>query len=104
MVIQYIPTYAMNCFLFPLTLCQEIERAYAHFFWGSTIEDRKCHWASWDILTTPKAKGGIGFYELHLFKLAMLAKQLCNLMQNSSSITYKILEAKYFGGNEIMQA
>lgn len=56
-VIQAIPSYAMNCFLFPLTLCQEIEKASARFFWGSTIEERKCHWAGWDILTTSKAKG-----------------------------------------------
>lgn len=39
-----IPSHAMNYSLFPVTLCQEIKRASTHYFWGSTVEDRKCHW------------------------------------------------------------
>lgn len=59
-IIQSIPSYAMNCFLLPLTVCQKIEKATARFFWGSTIENRKSHWAKWNILTTSKVRGGIG--------------------------------------------
>lgn len=73
-VIQAIPSYSMNCFLLPVTTCQEIEKITTRFFWGSTIEDTKCHWTSWEILTTLKAGGGIGFRELHFFNLAMLEK------------------------------
>lgn len=46
-VIQAIPTYSMNCFLLPLTTCQDIEQATTRFFWNSTLEDRKNHWAAW---------------------------------------------------------
>lgn len=95
-IIQAIPAYSMNCFLFPFTICQEIERATARFFWGSTIEDKKCHWAGWDILTTLKAKGGVGFRELHFLNLAMLAKQVWSLLQQPESLSYRILQAKYF--------
>lgn len=55
-VIQSTPSYVMNCFLLPTTLCQDIEKATAIFFWGSTLEDRKCYWGRWDVLTTSKAK------------------------------------------------
>lgn len=103
-VIQAIPTYAMNCFLFPLTFCQEIEKASARSFWGSTIENRKCHWAGWDVLTTSKAMGGIGFRELHYFNVAMLAKQLWRILHQPNSLAAQILKAKYFRRNELLQA
>lgn len=103
-VIQSIPTYAMSCSLFLITLCQKIERASSQFFWGSTIEDRKNHWAAWDVLTTSKAKGGIGFRELHLFNLAMLARQWWNLLQNQKLIIFQILKAKYFRRSSLSQA
>lgn len=96
--------YSMNCFLFPITTCQEIERTTARFFWGSTLEDRKTHWAAWDILTTAKANGGMGFRELHFFNLAMLAKQFWNILQHPNLITYRILKAKYFPRHGIMAA
>lgn len=103
-VIQAIPTYSMNCFLLPITTCQDIERATARFFWNSTLEERKSHWAAWDILTTPKAKDGIGFKELHFFNIAMLAKQVWTLLQNPDSLAYRILKAKYFPRSDLLQA
>lgn len=54
-------TYAMNCLLLPITICQKIEKQIARLFWGSTIEERKSHWANWSTLTMPKPKGGVGF-------------------------------------------
>lgn len=42
-VIQAIPNYAMSCFLFPKTLCEQIEKTVARFYWGAPYE-RKIHW------------------------------------------------------------
>lgn len=103
-VIQTIPTYAMNCFLFPLTFCQEIEKASARFFWGSNIENRKCHKARWDVLTTSKAEVVIGFLELHYFNVAMLAKQFWRILHQPKSLAAQILKAKYSHKNELLQA
>lgn len=103
-ILQAIPAYSMNCFLLPITTCQDIEKATARFFWGSTLEERKTHWAAWDILITTKANGGLGFRELHMFNLAMLAKQLWILLQNTGSLTHRILKAKYFPRKDIMEA
>lgn len=104
-VIHAISSYSMNCFfLFPITTCQEIERATARFFWGSTIEDRKCHQAGWDILTTAKAQGGVGFRELHFFNLAILAKQVWSLLHHTDSLSYRIFKAKYFSSGDFFQA
>lgn len=103
-VIQAIPTYSMNCFLLPITTCQEIEKATARFFWGAAGESRKIHWTAWDILIKTKATGGIGFRELHLFNIAMLAKQFWNLMLQPKSLAYRILQAKYFPRSDFLNA
>lgn len=93
-VIQSIPSYAMNYFALLVTLCQEIEKTTTRFLWGSTVENRKSHWASWNVLTTAKAKGGIGFRELQYFNMAMLGKQLWNIMQNPGSLSAQILSER----------
>lgn len=103
-VIQAIPTYSMNCFLLPITTCQEIEKTTARFFWGASSENRKIHWTAWDILMKTKATGGIGFREIHMFNIAMLAKQFWNLMLQPRSLAHRILQAKYFPRTNILKA
>lgn len=102
-VIQTMPSYAMNCFLLPITPCQEIEKKIARFFRGSTVEERKGHRESWNTLTTANARGGMGFRELHLFNLATLAKQLWGIIQTRLHAA-RILKAKYLPRGEVMTA
>lgn len=100
-MVHAIPSYYMNSFLLPLTTCQEIEQATMQFSWGATDEDRKHHWCMWDVLRRTKAKGGVGFRELYFFNLAMLGKQLWNLMKQFRA--YRILKAKYFPQTNMLQ-
>lgn len=51
-----------------------------------------------------EANGGMGFRELHFFNIAMLAKQMWNIMQHPESLTHKILKAKYFPRHNILEA
>ncbi|KAL0291509.1 UNVERIFIED_CONTAM: putative mitochondrial protein [Sesamum calycinum] len=74
-VIQAIPTYAMGCFKLPMTLLREIQSLISNFWWHNRGQN-KIHWISWQRLCDSKLQGGIGFRQLHLFNLAMLAKQL----------------------------
>ncbi|KAL0336373.1 UNVERIFIED_CONTAM: hypothetical protein Sradi_4849200 [Sesamum radiatum] len=69
---QAIPTYAIGCFRLPITLLKEIHSMVAKFWWGSRGQ-RKIYWVSWDRLCVIKLMGGLGFRQLHLFNLAMLA-------------------------------
>lgn len=76
-VAMSIPTYSMSCFLLPIELCTELEVMMAKFWWGQRKEERKIHWLSWHNTCDSKGKGGLGFKSLHVFNLALLAKQGC---------------------------
>ena len=74
-VAQAIPTYTMSAFQLPLKLCEELDGLCARFWWGQVGNERKIHWKSWDKLTLSKKDGGMGFQDLRVFNLGMLAKQ-----------------------------
>ena len=52
----------------------------------------------------PKADGGMGFKDLRAFNLALLAKQEWRLIQNPSSLTHRVLKAKYFSESNFIEA
>ncbi|XP_024172054.1 uncharacterized protein LOC112178075 [Rosa chinensis] len=60
-VTQVMPSYAMNCYLLPKSLCDDIHRLCASFFWGDREGKRKIHWRSWEKLCLTKHEGGMGF-------------------------------------------
>ncbi|KAK4401671.1 putative mitochondrial protein [Sesamum angolense] len=74
-IVQAIPSYAMSCFKLPVTLLTEIQGMISNFWWHNRGQ-RKIHWLSWQRLCDSKLQGGLGFRCLHLFNLAMLAKNL----------------------------
>ena len=74
-VIQAIPSYAMSCFKFLASLCDEIWSMANRFWWGQRRGERKIHWVNKAKLTKPKMEGGMGFRNLQLFNKALLARQ-----------------------------
>ena len=103
-VIQSIPTYVMSCFELPNQLCLDIQQLMANFWWGNKGAEKKIHWMTWDKLCDPKADGGMGFRNLHLFNLSLLAKQGWRLIMYPDSLVAQVFKARYFPNSNFLNA
>jgi hypothetical protein len=72
------------------------------FWWAQQENENKVHWLSWEVLSCRKVKGGLGYRDLHLFNLAVLARQGWRLLLNQSSSCAQVLRAKYFPSGDLL--
>ncbi|GLT71411.1 hypothetical protein SLA2020_434320 [Shorea laevis] len=89
-VIQAIPTYTMSVFQLPKSLCKELNGLMNSFYWGHKANEKKITWRSWEKMGQSKKQGGMGFRDLELFNLAMLAKQGWRLIQQPNSLMARV--------------
>lgn len=102
-VAQAIPTFAMGCFDISKTICDQISAMICKFWWNHQEGKHKIHWLSRDQLMKPKGEGGLGFRDIHIFNLAMLA-QGWRLWQQLDSLCAQVLKAKYYASCSVLQA
>jgi hypothetical protein len=74
----------------------------SRFWWAQQDKENKMHWLYWELLCCRKEKGGLGYRDLHLFNLAMLARQGWRLLLNSNSLCAQVLRAKYFPDGDLL--
>jgi hypothetical protein len=103
-VAQAIPIFSMSCFKLPRGLCQAINSMLRKFWWGCKDGKRKTAWVSWEMMCSPKFPGGLGFRDIELFNLAMLARQEWRILQTPEALSSRILRAVYFPLGEFMDA
>lgn len=72
--------------------------------WSQNGKENKIHWLAWEKLTLPKKKGRLGFRDLHLFNIAMLARQAWRLLIKPDTLCGQVLKAKYFPEGNVLQA
>ena len=58
----------------------------------------------WKKTCNEKNLGEIGFRELHLFNMALLAKQGWKLLTGQSSLLFRVLKARYFPTSTFLNA
>jgi ribonuclease HI len=103
-VLQAIPTYSMSCFKLPRGLCEHLNSVIRCFWWGSSKGKRKPHWVPWSEMTKPKYGGGLGFRDMELFNIALLARQAWRLLTNPFSLSARILRAVYYQNDHFLSA
>ena len=94
----------MSVFQIPLKLCTKLEALCARFWWSQVGKEWKIHWKSWDKLTASKKEGGMGFWDLRAFNLAMLAKQGWRMLQGNDSLLYRCFKARYYPRSSFLEA
>jgi hypothetical protein len=90
-VAQAIPIFSMACFCLPRGLCQHINSLLRKFWWGSQDRERKTCWVSWQEMCKPKHMGGLGFRDIELFNLTLMARQGWRMLQNPDSLSARVL-------------
>ncbi|KAA3477767.1 reverse transcriptase [Gossypium australe] len=65
-VLQATSIYAMQCFLFPKSLCRKLESIMNKFWWSNNKTRRGIHWSCWERLCKPKCEEGLGFKNLSI--------------------------------------
>ncbi|CAB4310240.1 unnamed protein product [Prunus armeniaca] len=101
-VAMAMPNYSMSCFKLPVSLCKEIERDIANFWWKGHKDRRGIHWVSWQKLCQFKKAGGMGFRDLLCFNLAMLTKIGWRILRNPNSLLARLLQEKYYVQSDFM--
>ena len=94
--------YVMSCFRLPTFLCKELEIMIRKFWWGSDDRRHKIHRVNWKRLCKPKFEGNIGFRNIKKFNEALLAKQYWRLLNNSSTLAYKVFQHRFFQDENIL--
>ena len=90
-----IPNHTMSCFLLPVSLCKIMQSTLTRFWWDGPDGKGKMCCVSWDTLTKPKAKGGLGLRDIQLFNQALLAKLAWRILTVPNCLLSRILLGKY---------
>jgi hypothetical protein len=94
----------MACFKLPRDLYQKLNALIHDFWWGSREGQRRTCWVLWEEMTMPKYAGGLGFRDIELFNLALLARQAWHLLQNPETLSAQILKAVYYPSTDLLNA
>ncbi|KAH1108221.1 hypothetical protein J1N35_011989 [Gossypium stocksii] len=94
----------MGCFLLPKSVCEDMKRIIAKFWWQKSFGKRGIHWCSWNSLCELKEFGGLGFRNFAKFNLALLAKQGWRLLENPNSPLAQTLKAKYYPNSDFLNS
>lgn len=94
-VIEEIPLYPMMTTKLPKTCIKEIHGMQCKFIWGDSNEKRRIHVVGWEMLTEPKALGGVGLRNLEVVNIVCLMKLGWKLHNRSTDLWCNVLREKY---------
>jgi hypothetical protein len=103
-VLQAIPSYIMSVYLIPDSIISDIERMLNSFWWGDGTNNKGIRWLAWDKLAKPKAHGGLGYRDFHVFNMSLIAKQVWKFVNEPDKLVSRVFKARYFPRSSIFHA
>jgi len=73
------------------------------YWWAQQDNEKRMHWISWQTLASRKDKGGLGYRDLHIFNLAMLARQGWRLLIQPDTLCARVMQAKYYPDDRLLK-
>lgn len=92
-VLESLPMYYFSLYKVPCKVIKDLESIMSNFLWGGSKDVYKMHWVSWDRISTPKNRGGLGVCKLRVSNIALLAKWVWRFKSESSSLWCKVVKA-----------
>lgn len=94
-----IPSYIMQTFLLPVSLCDKNDKINRRFLWGVS-EDRKRYLSlrAWDNNCVPKQVGGLGIRRAKDINVSYITKLGWKMCMETSWLWVKLVRLKYLRG------
>jgi ribonuclease HI len=89
------PVYWMALAAIPTPVLDKLRKITFNFLWSGTKDQHKQHLCNWEILASPKNKGGWGFQNIFNFSKALAANSLWRAL-TTKGIWSSVIKDKYF--------
>lgn len=73
-VFESLPVYYFSLYKAPMRLIQKLDGLRRRFLWGCNENNKGISWVSWEVVTMPKDRGGLGLTPLREFNISLLSK------------------------------
>ena len=94
-VLQAIHVYAMQTINLLISIKLKIDQLCRRFIWSGSAKHQKMSLVNWDMVCTPKSKGGLGFKKLEIMNHALIMKNNWSLITEPTKLSNQVLLTKY---------
>ncbi|KAJ0667015.1 putative RNA-directed DNA polymerase [Helianthus annuus] len=98
-VLQSLPCYYFSLYRAPVKVIKDLEGMIRKFLWGGSSAGNKTHWVSWDLVASPKDKGGLGLNKLSNINKAMLFKWAWRYKTEKGRLWVKVVDSFHSKGS-----
>ncbi|CAN1732121.1 Putative ribonuclease H protein At1g65750 [Linum perenne] len=94
-ILDSIPSYAMQTSFLPASTTKAIDAKIRNFVWGDTLDKKKTHLISWDVICRSKSQGGLGLKKARELNESYMMKMGWLILQAPNKLSVQVLTTKY---------